>query len=98
MLIFKIVLLAVMLMASSFSSADRIKDFTDVAGVRSNKLIGFGLVVGLQGTGDGKDLPITAQALKTTLSGLGVSVDGPVSDFDLGDKLAALRHKTPLKN
>ena len=67
---FKIIFFALMLMASFSSTADRIKDFTDVAGVRSNKLIGFGLVIGLQGTGDGKDLPITAQALKTTLSGL----------------------------
>ena len=48
------------------------------------------MVVGLQGSGDGKDLPITAQSLKTMLSGLGVSVDGPVSDFDLGDQMAAL--------
>ena len=71
-------------------SADRIKDLADVAGVRSNKLIGFGLVAGLQGTGDGKDLPLSAQSLKSMLSGLGVSVDGPVSDFDLGDALASL--------
>jgi len=94
---FKIIFFALMLMASFSSTADRIKDFTDVAGVRSNKLIGFGLVVGLQGTGDGKDLPITAQALKTTLSGLGVSVDGPVSDFDLGDQLAALAAQNATK-
>jgi flagellar basal body P-ring protein FlgI len=33
---------------------------------------------------------MTAQALKTLLSGLGVSVDGPVTDFDLGDQLASL--------
>lgn len=78
------------LLATSTASADRIKDLTDVAGVRTNKLIGFGLVVGLQGSGDGKDLPLTAQALKTMLSGLGVSVDGPVSDYDLGDQMAAL--------
>ena len=71
-------------------SADRIKDLTDVAGVRTNQLVGFGLVVGLAGTGDGKDLPLSAQSLKTMLSGLGVSVDGPVSDFDLGDALASL--------
>ena len=64
-------------------SADRIKDLTDVAGVRTNQLVGFGLVVGLAGTGDGKDLPLSAQSLKTMLSGLGVSVDGPVSDFIL---------------
>jgi flagellar P-ring protein precursor FlgI len=86
----KLLVLMAALMASSISGADRIKDLTDVAGVRSNKLVGFGLVVGLQGSGDGKDLPITAQALKTMLSGLGVSVDGPVSDFDLGDQMAAL--------
>ncbi|MDG2502790.1 MAG: flagellar basal body P-ring protein FlgI [Porticoccaceae bacterium] len=78
------------LLVASTAAADRIKDLTDVAGVRANKLIGFGLVVGLQGSGDGKDLPLTAQALKTMLSGLGVSVDGPVSDYDLGDQMAAL--------
>ena len=70
--------------------ADRIKDLTDVAGVRSNQLLGFGIVSGLSGTGGGKDLPITAQALKTLLSGMGVSVDGPVTDFDLGDQMATL--------
>ena len=68
----------------------RIKDLTDVTGVRSNQLLGFGIVSGLSGTGDGKDLPITAQALKTLLSGMGVSVDGPVTDFDLGDQMATL--------
>ena len=61
-----------------------------MAGVRSNQLLGFGIVSGLSGTGDGKDLPITAQALKTLLSGMGVSVDGPVTDFDLGDQMATL--------
>ena len=84
------VILLLGLVVTSTSSADRIKDLTDVAGVRTNKLVGFGLVVGLQGTGDGKDLPLTAQGLKTMLSGLGVSVDGPVSDFDLGDQMADL--------
>ena len=34
------------------ASADRIKDLTSVAGARPNQLIGYGLVVGLQGTGD----------------------------------------------
>lgn len=90
MLNIKTVILLLGLASTSISNADRIKDLTDVAGVRSNKLVGFGLVVGLQGTGDGKDLPLTAQGLKTMLSGLGVSVDGPVSDFDLGDQMADL--------
>ena len=74
------------LLPQGYVSADRIKDLTDVAGVRPNQLLGFGLVAGLSGTGDGKDLLITAQQLRTTLSGLGVSVDGPISDFDLGEQ------------
>jgi flagellar P-ring protein precursor FlgI len=78
------------LILSSSATADRIKDLIDVAGVRSNQVIGFGLVTGLQQTGDGKDLPMTAQALKTLLSGMGVSVDGPITDFDLGDQLVSL--------
>lgn len=86
----KLTLLLSAILLSTVSYADRIKDLVDVGGVRPNKLIGFGLVVGLQGSGDGKDLPITAQALKTMLSGLGVSVDGPISDFDLGDQLTSL--------
>ena len=86
----KLILLLSAILLSSVSYADRIKDLVDVGGVRPNKLIGFGLVVGLQGSGDGKDLPITAQALKTMLSGLGVSVDGPIGDFDLGDQLTSL--------
>ena len=90
MLNIKTFILLLGLASTSISNADRIKDLTDVAGVRSNKLVGFGLVVGLQGSGDGKDLPLTAQGLKTMLSGLGVSVDGPVSDFDLGDQMADL--------
>ena len=84
-----IILLATSL-SSTFVNADRIKDLTDVAGVRSNQVLGFGLVTGLQQTGDGKDLPMTAQALKTLLSGMGVSVDGPITDFDLGDQLVSL--------
>lgn len=90
MLRIKLTILCLALMFSSGVDADRIKDLTNVAGVRTNKLIGFGLVVGLQATGDGKDIPLTAQQLKTTLSGLGVSVDGPVSDFDLGAEMASL--------
>lgn len=90
MLRIKLTILCLALMFSSGVDADRIKDLANVAGVRTNKLIGFGLVVGLQATGDGKDIPLTAQQLKTTLSGLGVSVDGPVSDFDLGAEMASL--------
>ena len=82
------------ILALTFNSwangADRIKDIADVAGVRSNQLIGYGLVGGLSGTGDGRDLRVTGQSLTSLLSGLGVSVDGPVSEFDLGENIVRL--------
>jgi flagellar P-ring protein precursor FlgI len=59
-----------------------VKDLTTVAAMRSNQLIGYGLVVGLQGTGDGSDLSFTTQSIKTLLSRLGVSQEGPISDFE----------------
>lgn len=62
--------------------ADRIKDLTTLAAMRSNQLIGYGLVVGLQGTGDGADVSFTAQSMKTLLTRLGVSMEGPLSDFE----------------
>ncbi len=62
--------------------ADRIKDLTNVAAKRTNQLIGYGLVVGLQGTGDGSDVSFTAQSMKTMLSRLGVAMEGALSDFE----------------
>ena len=85
-----ITLLTATLLLPSVTLADRIKDLVDVAGVRSNQLIGFGLVGGLSGTGDGNTLRVTGQSLSSLLSGLGVSVDGPVTEFDLGDNLVNL--------
>jgi flagellar P-ring protein FlgI len=55
--------------------AERIKDIATVAGVRGNQLIGYGLVVGLNGTGDQtSQTPFTIQALKNMLAQLGVLV------------------------
>ena len=67
----------------SLALTDRIKDLTSVAGARSNQLIGYGLVVGLAGTGDRDKISFTAQSLKTVLQSLGVEVDGPISNYDL---------------
>ena len=69
-------------LAATPAMADRIKDLTQVAAMRSNQLIGYGLVVGLQGTGDGADVSFTAQSMKTMLNRLGVSLEGPLSDFE----------------
>ena len=71
------------------AQADRIKDLTNVAGVRSNQLIGYGLVVGLNGTGDGANISFTGQSLKSMLSRLGVRVDGVISDFDIAGTQAS---------
>src|SRR5580698_3758965 len=55
----------------------RIKDLVDVEGVRANMLMGYGLVVGLNGTGDSlKNAPFTQQALQTMLERLGVNTRG----------------------
>ena len=62
------------------ATADRIKDLSDVAGVRENQLIGFGLVVGLSGTGDG-DISFTNQSLRSMLSRFGVNIQDVTSDL-----------------
>ena len=79
----KVFVLLMSLLVSGSAIADRIKDLTTVAGVRSNQLIGYGLVVGLNGTGDGGAVPYTGQSLRSILGRLGVNVDGVLSDFDV---------------
>ncbi len=56
-------------------SSVRIKDIAGVQGVRENQLVGYGLVLGLQGTGDSmRNSPFTGQALQSMLDRLGVNV------------------------
>jgi hypothetical protein len=60
--------------------AERIKDLASVAGVRQNQLIGYGLVVGLDGTGDQTtQAPFTTQSLINMLERLGVTVPAGTS-------------------
>jgi flagellar P-ring protein precursor FlgI len=57
------------------AQADRIKDLTSIQGVRENQLVGYGLVVGLDGSGDQvRQTPFTQQSLTNMLSQLGVTV------------------------
>ena len=52
----------------------RIKDITHVRGIRENQMVGYGLVVGLQGTGDStRNSPFTEQAIQSMLDRLGVA-------------------------
>src|SRR5947199_8617596 len=54
----------------------RLKDLVAVEGVRENQLIGYGLVVGLAGTGDRRQTMFSAQSLANLLERMGVSVPG----------------------
>ena len=60
-----------MALSLSFAKADRLKDMTSIAGVRSNQLVGYGLVVGLAGSGDGNAV-LTQQAMQSMISQFGV--------------------------
>ncbi|MBI2875568.1 MAG: flagellar basal body P-ring protein FlgI [Candidatus Tectomicrobia bacterium] len=56
------------------AEAVRIKDIAGIEGVRTNQLIGYGLVIGLKGTGDKKDNLFTQRTLEEMLFRLGISV------------------------
>jgi len=79
----------------SAAYADRIKDLASVAAKRSNQLIGYGLVVGLQGTGDGADVSFTVQSMKSLLSRMGVKTEGALAEFE---KAGAAEGKMEIKN
>jgi len=70
-------LLFVMLATNASANPIRIKDLVEFDGVRSNDLVGYGLVVGLNGTGDGlRNSPFTEDLLSNILERLGVNVVG----------------------
>ena len=68
-----LLLAAVLAAASPAAHALRIKEVAAVQGVRSNQLLGYGLVVGLDGTGDqSSQMPYTAQSMSNYLQQLGI--------------------------
>ncbi|CAN5277597.1 flagellar basal body P-ring protein FlgI [soil metagenome] len=73
--VFRGALIGALLASSAPAFADRIKDVAGIAGVRNNQLVGYGLVVGLDGTGDQTtQTPFTVQSLQNMLSQLGVNL------------------------
>ena len=69
--------LVLMPVGNAFAGPARIKDIVDFEGVRENQLVGYGLVVGLNGTGDGlNNSPFTKQSLQSMLERLGVNTAG----------------------
>lgn len=66
-----------LLVEAAFANSVRIKDLVDFDGVRGNDLVGYGLVVGLNGTGDGlRNAPFTEDIMTNILERLGVNVTG----------------------
>ncbi len=71
-----IIVLMLLSVAHGASAAMRIKDVTDIGGVRDNQLIGYGLVIGLQGTGDSlRNAPFTELSMRSMLEKMGVNVN-----------------------
>ena len=71
--------IALTLLFPVHARAVRLKDITSIKGVRSNHLLGYGLVVGLNASGDGNDPSFTAQSLASLLKKLGINT--PASNF-----------------
>ncbi len=70
-------ILALLLTSGSALATSRIKDLANIEGVRQNQLIGYGLVVGLNGTGDTlNNIPFTKQSLQAMLERMGVNIRG----------------------
>ncbi|MCB1984736.1 MAG: flagellar basal body P-ring protein FlgI [Burkholderiales bacterium] len=68
-------LLTILLLIPGVSQAERIKDLASIQGVRSNQLIGYGLVVGLDGSGDQTtQTPFTVQSIISMLGQLGINL------------------------
>ena len=74
------VLSGVIGIGNASAAEERVRDLADIAGVRSNQLVGYGLVTGLDGTGDQTtQAPFTAQSLRNMLGQLGVTIDPSLS-------------------
>jgi flagellar P-ring protein precursor FlgI len=74
--------LALSLIVIQPAQADRVKDLASAAAARTNQLVGYGIVVGLQGTGDGAQVMFTVQTIRSMLVKMGLGIDGPLSDFE----------------
>lgn len=80
--------LMTLFLLTGYAHAIRIKDLADIKGVRKNQLVGYGLVVGLSGTGDGKNSKFTFQSLASMLERMGVTVNS--EDINKAENVAAV--------
>lgn len=87
-------LLILLLLVPGVPRAERVKDLASVAGVRDNQLVGYGLVAGLDGTGDQtSQTPFTVQSIRNMLLQLGVTVPENVNP-QLKNVAAVMVHAT----
>src|SRR6056300_1505493 len=88
----KVLLTTVLMLAAQFAQAERLKDIARLEGVRSNQLVGYGLVVGLDGTGDQTtQTPFTTQSFVSMLKQFGVNLP-PGMTFQLKNVAAVAIH------
>src|SRR6476659_5933896 len=71
----KRIAVSMMLAASLAPGASRLKELVNIEGVRENQLVGYGLVVGLNGTGDRRQTLFSAQSLSNLLQQMGVATN-----------------------
>ncbi len=84
--------LALLLVASA-AQAERLKDLASIQGVRTNQLIGYGLVVGLNGTGDQTtQTPFTVQTFKNMLTQFGIQMPANMGTIQLKNVAAVSVH------
>ncbi|MEQ1716821.1 MAG: flagellar basal body P-ring protein FlgI [Hyphomicrobium sp.] len=70
-------ILTMLVSATASFAGTRIKDITNVKGIRSNQIVGYGLVIGLNGTGDSlRNAPFTQQSVQAMLDKMGVNIRG----------------------
>jgi flagellar P-ring protein precursor FlgI len=87
---FPLLALCAALVASPFAQAERLKDMASIAGVRQNQLSGYGLVVGLDGTGDQtSQTPFTVQSIIAMLQQKGVNLP-PAGQLQLKNVAAVM--------
>ena len=75
LMVLSLVLFLQWVITAAPAQAARLKDIAQVEGVRGNQLFGYGVVVGLNGTGDGTSVDFTAKSLSNMMERLGVAVD-----------------------
>lgn len=90
----RILFIVVLTLLSGSAFAERIKDLTHIAGVRTNQLVGYGLVVGLDGSGDQtSQTPFTVQSLQNMLQQFGITLP-PGTNAQLKNVAAVAVHAT----